>query len=40
VGGVNAARADGSVQIYADDVDPAVWRSLATRGGDESVNFE
>lgn len=37
---VNAARADGSVQIYADDVDPAVWRALSTRGGEETVNLE
>jgi prepilin-type N-terminal cleavage/methylation domain-containing protein/prepilin-type processing-associated H-X9-DG protein len=37
-GGVNAARADGSVQIYADDVDPAVWRALSTRSGEETLD--
>jgi hypothetical protein len=38
VDGVNAARADGSAQIYADDIDPAVWRALATRNGEETVS--
>jgi prepilin-type N-terminal cleavage/methylation domain-containing protein len=37
-GGVNAARADGSAQIYADDIDPAIWRALATRNGEETVS--
>jgi prepilin-type processing-associated H-X9-DG protein len=39
-GGVNAARADGSVQIYADDVDPNAWRALSTRDGGETVSSE
>lgn len=39
-GGVNAARADGSVQIYADDIDPAIWRALATRSGEEPASSE
>ena len=36
-GGVVAARADGSVGFFADDVDLAIWRAMATRArGDKS----
>jgi prepilin-type N-terminal cleavage/methylation domain-containing protein len=38
--GVNAARVDGSVTFYADDVDPALWRALATRQGEETLSVE
>jgi prepilin-type N-terminal cleavage/methylation domain-containing protein len=38
--GVNGARADGSVQVYADDIDPAIWRALSTRDGGEAVKVE
>ena len=34
-GGVNAARVDGSVRFYGDDINPAVWRAMATRNGEE-----
>ena len=34
-GGVNAARMDGSVGFYNDDINPAVWRAMATRNGEE-----
>lgn len=34
-GGVNTARADGSVQFCFDEIDPAVWRALSTRSGEE-----
>ncbi len=33
--GVNAALMDGSVQWFAETIDPAVWRALATRAGGE-----
>jgi prepilin-type N-terminal cleavage/methylation domain-containing protein len=33
--GVNAARVDGSVAFYTEDIDPALWRALATRQGEE-----
>lgn len=34
-GGVNAARVDGSARFYGDEIDPAAWRAVATRGGEE-----
>lgn len=36
-GGVNAGRVDGSVTFYTDDIDPALWRALATRQGEETL---
>ncbi|MGL6096768.1 MAG: DUF1559 domain-containing protein [Fimbriiglobus sp.] len=36
-GGVNAALADGSVRFATNDVDPTVWKALATRAGGEVV---
>jgi prepilin-type processing-associated H-X9-DG protein len=39
-GGVNAARADGSVRFYSDDINPAVWRALATRSGEETISAD
>lgn len=38
--GVNAARADGSATIYTNDIDPAVWRALSTRAGEEAISLE
>jgi len=38
-GGVNAAMADGSVHFFTDSIDQTVWRSLATRGGNETVTL-
>ncbi len=34
-GVVQAAHVDGSVQVMADDIDLATWRSMATRAGGE-----
>ncbi len=39
-GGVNAARADGSARFYSDEIDPAVWRAVATRSGEEVLSEE
>jgi prepilin-type N-terminal cleavage/methylation domain-containing protein/prepilin-type processing-associated H-X9-DG protein len=39
-GGVNAARADGSARFYGDNIDPAVWRAVATRSGEEVLSEE
>jgi prepilin-type processing-associated H-X9-DG protein len=39
-GGVNAARVDGSVRFYAEEIDPALWRALATRHGEEVLTDE
>jgi prepilin-type processing-associated H-X9-DG protein len=36
-GGVNAAQVDGSVRFYGDDINPAVWRAMSTRHGEEVV---
>jgi len=36
-GGVNAALADGSVHFFSDSIDLAVWRGMATREGDETI---
>ncbi len=36
-GGVNAARVDGSARFYGDEIDPAGWRALATRSGEETM---
>jgi prepilin-type processing-associated H-X9-DG protein len=36
-GGVNAVLGDGSVRFFADGIDLAVWRALATRSGGEAV---
>ncbi|MGD9633631.1 MAG: DUF1559 domain-containing protein [Pirellulales bacterium] len=38
VGGVNAARVDGSMGFYSDDTDRYVWRALSTAAGGETVN--
>jgi hypothetical protein len=35
--GVNGARVDGSVRFYNDDINPAVWRAMATRNGEEML---
>jgi prepilin-type processing-associated H-X9-DG protein len=37
-GGVNAAMADGSVRFVIDEVNPATWQALCTKGGDEVVS--
>ncbi len=34
---VNAGLLDGSVRTFNDDIAPQIWRSLATRSGDEVV---
>lgn len=39
-GGVNAARCDGSVAFYGDDIDVLVWQSLSTSQGQESINYQ
>jgi type II secretory pathway pseudopilin PulG len=36
-GGVNASRADGSVQFYSDNISLAVWQALGSRGGGETI---
>jgi len=36
-GGVNAARADGSVDFYSDSIDLALWQALASIEGGETV---
>jgi prepilin-type processing-associated H-X9-DG protein len=36
-GGVHVTFADGSLQFIDDAIDPAVWRSISTVAGDESV---
>lgn len=36
-GGVNAARVDGSARFFGDEIDPATWRAMATRGGEETI---
>lgn len=36
--GVNATRVDGSVRFYGDEVDPTIWRALATRSGEEQID--
>lgn len=36
VGGVLAAKADGSADFYSDDIDRFVWRALGTSAGGES----
>jgi prepilin-type N-terminal cleavage/methylation domain-containing protein len=33
---VNAALCDGSIRSYANDIDPNLWQSLATRAGGEA----
>jgi prepilin-type N-terminal cleavage/methylation domain-containing protein len=35
VAGVNVIRADGSGHYVTDDIDPAIWRAMATRAGGE-----
>ena len=37
-GGVNVARADGSVAFYTDTVANDVWWALGTRNGGENVS--
>ncbi|WP_425395823.1 DUF1559 domain-containing protein [Aeoliella sp.] len=39
-GGVLAAKADGSVTFFTDDVDVAYWRSLGTRNAGDIVSAE
>lgn len=39
-GKVNTAMLDGSVTIFAEDVDMRVWRALGTRAGGESTHVE
>jgi len=36
-GGVNAARADGSVDFYSDSIDLALWQALASIDGGEPI---
>jgi prepilin-type N-terminal cleavage/methylation domain-containing protein/prepilin-type processing-associated H-X9-DG protein len=36
-GGVNTLRMDGSVSFVMDSIDPAIWRALATRSGNEII---
>ncbi|HEX5472311.1 MAG TPA: DUF1559 domain-containing protein, partial [Lacipirellulaceae bacterium] len=38
-GGVNAVFADGSLQFIADEIDPAVWRAMATIAGKETAEL-
>ncbi|MEQ8847331.1 DUF1559 domain-containing protein [Botrimarina sp.] len=38
-GQVQVTLVDGSVQSVADEVDPAVWRAMATRGGGETARY-
>ncbi len=38
--GVNAARVDGSVAFFGDSIDPAVWRAISTRHGEETISLE
>jgi prepilin-type processing-associated H-X9-DG protein len=37
-GGVNVARADGSVAFYTDTVGNQVWWALGTRAGGETAS--
>jgi prepilin-type N-terminal cleavage/methylation domain-containing protein/prepilin-type processing-associated H-X9-DG protein len=37
-GVVNAAMVDGSIRAVSRDIDILVWRAMATRGGEESVD--
>jgi prepilin-type N-terminal cleavage/methylation domain-containing protein/prepilin-type processing-associated H-X9-DG protein len=39
-GGVNAARADGSVNFASNSIDPVAWRSIGTMGGGEVFTDE
>ncbi|CAL1151153.1 unnamed protein product [Cladocopium goreaui] len=39
-GVVNAVRMDGSARTFANDIEPVVWRALATRNGDEVVTLD
>ena len=36
---VNAALCDGAIRSYADDIDPVLWQSLATRAGGEAATM-
>jgi hypothetical protein len=38
LGGVVAARCDGSVKFYNDGIDPLVWNGLSSAAGEEVVN--
>ena len=38
--GVNFAFVDGSVQIIANTIDPAVWWALGTRAGGETIPLD
>jgi hypothetical protein len=35
-GGINAARCDGTVAFYNDDIDPIAWRALSSAAGGET----
>jgi prepilin-type N-terminal cleavage/methylation domain-containing protein/prepilin-type processing-associated H-X9-DG protein len=37
-GGVNSAMCDGSVRFFADSINAATWRALATRAGGETIS--
>ena len=37
-GGVQVAFADGHVEFKSDDVDPGLWKAMATLAGDEIIN--
>lgn len=39
-GQVNAAMMDGSVRVVSDAIDPAVWRAIGTRAGDETLSLD
>ncbi len=39
-GTVNVSMMDGSVQVITGDIDLTVWRSMATRGGEEVLSLE
>ncbi|BBO31232.1 DUF1559 domain-containing protein [Lacipirellula parvula] len=39
-GGVNVVRVDGSLQFATDGVDPAVWRAIGSRDGEEVVDSQ
>jgi prepilin-type processing-associated H-X9-DG protein len=36
-GGVNAAKCDGSVAFYADNIDAYLWNSLTSAAGQEPL---
>ena len=37
-GGVNASRADGSVDFVSNDIDQFVWNAATSAAGEETIN--